>query len=237
MHVGVLQAKILQFQLISDATTFRECHDPTEILQYNGEKLTGPKNKACLVTGSGTCIILPGVVASFKMLKKRLLKKIEEDNKRSKGNTINSSASPPTLVVNAVKSIDEQRNHISIAITHWFQTHRDDLNCTENASLEEKTDYRIEFNSVNELAIVISNYYRHIERGSCSVMLKKSNDKSDRYTSDNENNDDSVTNSASVYAIPKSPLINMNRKETPSKRKRSPSSAPATRRRTKHRRS
>ncbi|CAF1372507.1 unnamed protein product [Adineta ricciae] len=155
MHVGVLQAKILQFQLISDATTFRECHDPTEILQYNGEKLTGPKNKACLVTGSGTCIILPGVVASFKMLKKRLLKKIEEDNKRSKGNTINSSASPPTLVVNAVKSIDEQRNHISIAITHWFQTHRDDLNCTENASLEEKTDYRIEFNSVNELAIVV----------------------------------------------------------------------------------
>ncbi len=35
---GSIQAKILELQLISDAYTFLECIDPTEILQHNGEK-------------------------------------------------------------------------------------------------------------------------------------------------------------------------------------------------------
>ncbi|CAF0838407.1 unnamed protein product [Adineta steineri] len=49
---GIVQANILKIQLISDATTFLECNDPTEILQRNGEKLFNLKHKACLIISS-----------------------------------------------------------------------------------------------------------------------------------------------------------------------------------------
>ena len=149
IHVGVLQAKILQFQLISDATTFIECHDPTEILQYNSEKLIDLKQKTCLITNKGACIILPGIVASFKMLKKCLLKKIEEDNKRNRNNIVNSSAPVAASVTNRAKSIDDHRNHITTIISQWFRTHRDEMNLKQDALLEENKDYHIEFKNVN----------------------------------------------------------------------------------------
>ncbi len=63
LQCGPVQAKILEVQLISDVFTILECSDPTEILQYNGDKLNDLKHDACLITHDGTCIILPGIIA------------------------------------------------------------------------------------------------------------------------------------------------------------------------------
>ena len=76
---GPLQAEVLKFQLISDASIFVECTDPIEIMQYNSEKLHELKMKSCLITTDGSQIVLPGITASFRTLKKCLLKRIEED--------------------------------------------------------------------------------------------------------------------------------------------------------------
>ncbi|CAF0919580.1 unnamed protein product [Adineta ricciae] len=256
MHVRVLQAKILQFQLISDAATFIECQDPTEILQYNSERLGDLKQKACLTTTSGTCIILPGILASFKILKKCLLKKIEE-NKKNRNNPINSSTPTPTPGASRAKSTDEHRNYISTTINQWLRAHHDELNLKKNVSLEANVDYQVEFTSTNSgndsVAIIcgcgakatlsranntgyfqISNYYRHIERGSCSMILKKTNEKPHQDTSDEENDD--ITRSNSSDVTPKSPSIDVNRSKTSSKRRLS-TSGPATGRRSKRRRS
>ena len=81
---GPLQAEVLKFQLISDASIFIEWNDPIEIMQYNSEKLHELKMKSCLITIDGSHIVLPGITASFQTLKKCLLKRTEEDLKESK---------------------------------------------------------------------------------------------------------------------------------------------------------
>lgn len=126
LQCGSVQAKILELQLISDAFTFLECTDPTEILQYNGDKLNDLKHDACLITHDGTCIILPGIIASFKTLRKRLLKKLEEDAKKAKHNNSNSLTQSHKPVVTQTKSIDEIRNHLITTINQWFINRRID---------------------------------------------------------------------------------------------------------------
>ena len=71
---GPILANIHKFQLISDADIFIECNDPTEILKYNSNKLNELKTKSCLMIDDKSSIILPGIIASFSSLKKRLLK-------------------------------------------------------------------------------------------------------------------------------------------------------------------
>ena len=100
----------------------------------------------------------PMLWASFITLKKRLLKKIEEDNKKNKNNIVNSSTPINAPVVNRVNSIDEHRNHIVTTLNHWSQSHRDDLHLKTNAAFEENIDYRIEFKNTrngNETATII----------------------------------------------------------------------------------
>jgi hypothetical protein len=126
LQCGSVQAKILELQLISDAFTFLECTDPTEILQYNGDKLNDLKHDACLITHDGTCIILPGIIVSFKTLRKRLLKKLEEDAKKAKHNNSNSLTQSHKPVVTQTKSIDEIRNHLITTINQWFINRRID---------------------------------------------------------------------------------------------------------------
>ncbi len=144
-HCGSIQAKLLEVQLISDACTFIECTDPTEILQYNGEKLKDLKQKACLTTHDGTCIVLPGITASFQTLKKRLLKKLEEDAKKAKRKTSQSSTPFNTPVVNHTKSTDELCIQLIKTIDQWFNKHQIDLNLKNGSRLEENVDYRIEY--------------------------------------------------------------------------------------------
>lgn len=72
---GAIQANILRLQLISDASIFIECDDPTEIMQYNSGKLNDLKNESCLMINDESFIVLPGVTASFSNLKKRLSKR------------------------------------------------------------------------------------------------------------------------------------------------------------------
>ena len=57
-HCGSVQANILKFQLISDAGTFIECENPTEILQYDSDRLKHLKENSCLLTSDGLCIVL-----------------------------------------------------------------------------------------------------------------------------------------------------------------------------------
>ena len=146
---GSVQAKILELQLISNATTFIECNDLTEILQHNVEKLIELKYKACLVTDDGHCIVLPGIVASFKTLKKRLLKKLEEDIKKNKTNIFNSTSTPNQTLVNSVKTNDQLRNQLVTTISRWFINHRADLNLKHGSTLEETIDYHIEFKNTS----------------------------------------------------------------------------------------
>ncbi|CAF4360164.1 unnamed protein product, partial [Rotaria magnacalcarata] len=144
-----------------------------------------------------------------------------------------------------------------LIISHWLRTHRDEMNLKQDALLEENKDYHIEFKNVNnsnESAAVIcgcgtkatlsrvnntgyyqiSNYYRHIERGNCSVMQKKLN--ADQEKDDDESNGDNNTNSNTSSVTPKSPLNGTNQNRISSKKRRLSTSTPATRRRTKRRR-
>ena len=78
----------------------------------NGEKLKNLKQKACLTTHNGTCIVLPRITASFQTLKKRPLKKLEEDAKNAKQKTSQSSTPLDASVVNHTKSIEELRDQL-----------------------------------------------------------------------------------------------------------------------------
>ncbi|CAM4843680.1 unnamed protein product [Rotaria magnacalcarata] len=159
-HCGHIQAKILQLQHISDVSTFIECGDPTEIFKYHGEKLNELKHLACLITNDGTCIVFPGIIASFKTLKKRFLKKHEDDAKKAKQTKQNfdSSTQLTTSNVNQGKSIDDLRNHLNLTIKQWFINHRVEYNLKNDSDLEENTDYTIEFRNTsncNQSAIIV----------------------------------------------------------------------------------
>ncbi|CAF4651592.1 unnamed protein product [Rotaria socialis] len=258
LYCGSIQAKILKLQLISDASTLIECSDPTEILQYNGEKLNDLKHKSCLITNDGNCIVLPGIVASFKTLKKCLLKKLEEDTKKNRKNISNNSTLPNTPIVNQVKSIDELRNHLMDTINQWFINNRADFNLIDNSTLEANTDYKIEFRTSSngsQSAIIIcgcgskstlartintgyfqaSNYYRHIERCNCSTMLKKLNDKCDLEMV-NEQNNSSINTSNSTTILPTSISTDGCSGNSSSKKRTASTSVRTSRRSTKRRR-
>lgn len=81
---GSIQAKILKFQLISDADNFIERNDTTEILTYNSTKLNELKANWCLMTDEKSLIILTGIPASFNSLKKCSLEKLDENIKELK---------------------------------------------------------------------------------------------------------------------------------------------------------
>jgi phenylalanyl-tRNA synthetase alpha subunit len=144
---GPIQTDILKFQLISDANIFIECDDPTEIMKYNSDKLNELKDKSCLMLNDGSTIVLPGITASFNNLKKRLLKKIDQDMKELKKNKNISNASTPLTVptTSQSRSIDELRSHIIKSVDQWIEKYRNDFNMQANSSLVETIDYNIEF--------------------------------------------------------------------------------------------
>jgi hypothetical protein len=53
-------------------------------MKYNSDKLKELKAKCCLLFNDGSSIVLHGITASFNNLKKRLLKKIDQDMKEFK---------------------------------------------------------------------------------------------------------------------------------------------------------
>lgn len=148
---GPVQSGILKFQLISDADTFIECNDPTEILKYDSEKLNELKDSSCLITDDKSCIILPGIIASFNSLKKRLLKQVDENIKEIKRNrNINNTITSTPLTTSAnsqSKTVDEFRNHIIKSINQWLDKYKDDLNLQADCLLTESIDYTVEFKS------------------------------------------------------------------------------------------
>lgn len=142
---GPTQANILKFQLISDADTFIECDDPTKIMQYDSDRLNELKAKACLITKDGTIIVLPGIIASLSTLKKRLLKKYDEDMKQLKKNlNISNASTPLPATTTSQRSIQELKNHIIKSIDQWIDKYRNGLNLEANSSLTESVDYNIE---------------------------------------------------------------------------------------------
>lgn len=150
---GPVQADILKFQLISDAHIFIECEDPTEILKYNNEKLNELKNKSCLILDDRSSIVLPGIIVSFNSLRKRLLKKFDEDIKEMKKQKNTSNAA--TLLITSTplttstpgqpKTTDELTSHINKLIEQWVDKYRVDLNLKDNCSLVNTVDYSIQF--------------------------------------------------------------------------------------------
>jgi hypothetical protein len=156
---GPIQTNILKFQLISDANIFIECDDPTEIMKYNSDKLNELKDKSCLMLNDGSTIVLPGITASFNNLKKRLLKKIDQDMKELKKNKNISNASTPLTVptTSQSRSIDELRSHIIKSVDQWIEKYRNDFNMQANSSLVETIDYNIEFmdNVTGQRSVVI----------------------------------------------------------------------------------
>ena len=148
---GPLQAEVLKFQLISDASIFIECNDPIEIMQYNSEKLHELKMKSCLITIDGSHIVLPGITASFQTLKKCLLKRTEEDLKESKRKKNTSDPLTSCLTSDLVQSesIEDLRNHIINSIDKWLENHRDEFDLRSDSALIENIDYFIEFSGKN----------------------------------------------------------------------------------------
>ncbi|CAF1384622.1 unnamed protein product [Adineta ricciae] len=128
---GPLQSKILKYQLISDVDTYLECTDPTEILKYNSAKLNELKAEPCLMTDENSFVIFPEIIASFSSLKKRLLKKIDENIKEIKRNKTFDNASVSTSSTARIstqsKTVDEFRNHITKSINQWLDKYRNDV--------------------------------------------------------------------------------------------------------------
>lgn len=113
---GPIQANMLKFELISDASIFIECDNPTEIMAYDSVKLNKLKADSCLMTTDGSSIILPGITASFSNLKKLLLKKFDKNIKESRRKTIlsNTSAVSTALSTSELTSSDDLRNHMML---------------------------------------------------------------------------------------------------------------------------
>lgn len=145
-HCGIVQSKLLKFQLISDVDTFVECDDPTRILEYNSEKLKELKAESCLLIDDQSHIVLPGIIASFSSLKKSLLKKNEQDIKEMKKKSTRDASTPLIATTTSqTKTIDELRSHINKSIEQWINRYRQDLDLQSDSSLVESIDYSIEF--------------------------------------------------------------------------------------------
>ena len=183
LQCGPLQASILRLQLISDASIFVECANPTEIMTYSSEKLDELKSESCLMTSDESFIIFPGITASFSSLKKQLSKKIEEVIKKSRRNGNISNAFTPSTqpLTNGTKSIDELRAHIIKSIDQWIDKYRTDFDFQANSTLVEAIDYHIHFidNGTNEQSVVImcacetkSSVNRRGTNGHCTVSKK-----------------------------------------------------------------
>jgi hypothetical protein len=173
---GPTQANILKFQLISDANIFIECEDPTEIMKYNSDKLKELKAKCCLLFNDGSSIVLPGITASFNNLKKRLLKKIDQDMKEFKKSKNISNVSTPLIVstTNQTKSTDELRSHLIKSVDQWITKYQNDFGLQVNSSLVEAVDYNIDFVdnvTVQQSAVITcacgskSSLSRHVNNG------------------------------------------------------------------------
>jgi len=180
LQCGPTQANILKFQLISDANIFIECEDPTEIMKYNSDKLKELKSKCCLLINDGSSIVLPGIIASFNNLKKRLLKKIDQDMKEFKKIKNVSNISTPLIVstTSQTKSTDELKNHLIKSIDQWINKYQNDLDLQANSSLAETVDYNIDFidNVTGQQSTVItcacgskSTLNRHVNNGHYQV--------------------------------------------------------------------
>lgn len=163
---GAIQANILRLQLISDASIFLECDDPTKIMQYNSGKLNDLKNDSCLMTTDGSFIVLPGITASFSNLKKRLSKKIEESIKearrnRTLPNTSTPLSQPPT---NQAKSTNELKSHMIKSIDQWVDKYRVDFDFQANSTFVEATDYHV------QLVDNVSDQQSALIKCACGVM-------------------------------------------------------------------
>ena len=178
---GAIQANILRLQLISDATIFLECDNPTEIMQYNSGKLYDLKNDSCLMTTDGSFIVLPGITASFSNLKKGLSKKIEESIKevrRSRTLPITSTplSQPPT---NQAKSTDELKSHMIKSIDQWVDKYRVDFDLQANTRFVSPSSRRTRTSSLDfttpGVPYSMFEYGRlHWKRRTCTSLIKRS---------------------------------------------------------------
>ncbi|CAF5141644.1 unnamed protein product [Rotaria magnacalcarata] len=115
-------------------------------------------------------------------------------------------------------------------VKQWFINHRVEYNLKNDSDLEENTDYTIEFRNTsngNQSAIIVcqcgtkstlsrvahtgyfqaSNYYRHIKRCNCSMMLKKINDEDDSDNVDEQSNISTSVADKSVISPTSTPKI------------------------------
>lgn len=158
---GQIQSDILKFQLISDADIFIECNDPTEILKYNNPKLDSLKSEACLMIDDKSFIVLAGINSSFNSLRKRLLKKVDEDMKQmKKRKNIFNTSTPLTPLTsstnNQSKTNDELKIHMIKSIDQWIDKFQVDFNLQTKVTLVETVDYTIELkDNVNDQHSVI----------------------------------------------------------------------------------
>ena len=179
---GSIQANILKIQLISDASIFIECNDPTEIMKFNSDKLNQLKDQSCLMMTDGSSIVLPGIIASFNTLRKCFLKKIDQEIKEFKRNKNISNTSTPltATVASQQRSTDELRSHIIKSIDQWLAKYRIDFNLQASSSLIESIDYHLQFldNGIGQQSVVIacgcgskSSLSRHVNNGYYQVSL------------------------------------------------------------------
>ncbi|CAF3331205.1 unnamed protein product [Rotaria sp. Silwood2] len=171
MFLGKLHARLLSYLHINSVPCFLLTENPCSIfsLDIEDEVLEQLSREICIKLKNNQLIVKPGVENSFKCLKDLLLKKIEQDMKRTKqnskqqtvtlGNTTSTqsfsisssmSMSPPSLLTSSCSAltIDEHRQYLLNCIRLWCLDNKANLQFNE-LELKEDTDFTFIFSNIN----------------------------------------------------------------------------------------
>ncbi|CAF1369097.1 unnamed protein product [Rotaria sp. Silwood1] len=171
MFLGKLHAHLLSYLHINSVPCFLLTENPCSIfsLDIEDEVLEQLSREICIKLKNNQLIVKPRVENSFKCLKDLLLKKIEQDMKRTKqnskqqtvtlGNTTSTQSfsisssmliSPPSLLTSSYSAltIDEHRQYLLNCIKLWCLDNKANLQFNE-LELKEDTDFTFIFSNIN----------------------------------------------------------------------------------------
>ena len=219
---GPDEVELLKIQSIRTVHSFLRIANVFDVLDIDSEEINRIKHHICFILKDNTYIIKAGIKGSIEYLRDIFLRKQIELSKISKKNSSNSQRSTAIMVLTndsdsqrsteRITSIDttDARLLIVQAMEEWCFKNGRGLNLP-NLKLVEGSDFSLNIPSnTNEFARIrcgcrvsatlsrqgdkfqLSNYYRHLKSGKCSMLKSKHSNNTDDHP---DNTNDSVENS------------------------------------------
>lgn len=220
---GPDEVELLKIQRIRTVNSFLRIANVFDFLDIDSEEINRIKHHICFILNDSTYIIKAGIKGSIEYLRDLFVRKQMEISKNSKKNSSNSQKSTAIMILTnnldsqrstlTTASIDSTDTRLLIfnAIDEWCFKNGRDLDLPDLKLIEGADFSLIMTSNTSDCARILcgcrasatltrqgntfqlSNYYRHLKSGKCSMLKsKRSNSADDHADLTNDSLDKSV---------------------------------------------